>query len=463
MSSGSPSGPLSAPGSSPVAPSLAGQPWLADPALQQVFEAIGREGDELRAVGGVVRNSLLGVPVSDVDLCSTALPEVVMQRARAAGLKAVPTGIEHGTVTVVSAGQAFEITTLREDVETFGRHAVVRFGRDWARDAARRDFTLNALYCAADGTVHDPLRGLSDCLARRVRFIGAASQRIREDYLRILRFFRMHACYGSGSLDPDGLSAAIALRDGLRQLSAERVGAELKRLVVAPGAAPVLRQMEDCGILEIVTGGLARLALFEALVEAPPEVRTASGPDAPVEGSAQATVTKPAAPGPTAPGPTSPGLAAPVALAALFGFVREDLERLAARLRLSNAERERMLAARSAGEALAAAADPERRLKALVVDAGPEPAADGLRLAIAACRAGGGDPAALVALRPLLEAWPVPVFPVGGRDLVALGLPKGPALGATLARLRQAWVASDYAASRADLLRLVAAELPPAG
>jgi poly(A) polymerase len=406
-------------------PSLAGADWLGTPALQRVFDAIEQDGDELRAVGGAVRNSLIGEPVMDVDLCTTALPQQVIRRAEKAGLKAIPTGIDHGTVTVVSSGEAFEITTLREDVETFGRHAVVRFGRDWTHDAARRDFTLNALYCSADGTLHDPLGGLADCLARRVRFIGDASQRIREDYLRILRFFRMHASYGRGDLDAEGLSASIALRDGLRQLSAERIGTELKRLVTTAGAAPVVHLMEDSGILEIVTGGVARLADFEALKHLQPDLPEAA--------------------------------AAPVCLAALFGFGADDLERLAERLRLSNAERERMVCARLAADHIVAAPDAQRVIKALLVDKGVAAAADGLALAAAILRARGEDEGQLAAARALLTDWTVPVFPVTGRELIELGLEKGPALGAELARLRTAWADSDYTASRSDLLALIRA------
>lgn len=406
-------------------PSLAGADWLGTPALQRVFDAIEQDGDELRAVGGAVRNSLIGEPVMDVDLCTTALPQQVIRRAEKAGLKAIPTGIDHGTVTVVSSGEAFEITTLREDVETFGRHAVVRFGRDWTHDAARRDFTLNALYCSADGTLHDPLGGLADCLARRVRFIGDASQRIREDYLRILRFFRMHASYGRGDLDAEGLSASIALRDGLRQLSAERIGTELKRLVTTAGAAPVVHLMEDSGILEIVTGGVARLADFEALKHLQPDLPEAA--------------------------------AAPVCLAALFGFGADDLERLAERLRLSNAERERMVGARLAADHIVAAPDAQRVVKALLVDEGVATAADGLALAAAMLRARGEDEGQLAAARALLTDWTAPVFPVTGRDLIELGLEKGPALGAELARLRTVWADSDYTASRSDLLALIRA------
>ena len=168
-------------------------PWLRAPPLSDVLRVLDRAGEEARVVGGAVRNALLGEPLGDIDIATTALPDEVIRRAEAAGFKAVPTGIEHGTVTVVAAGRPFEVTTLREDVETFGRHAKVAFGRDWKRDAERRDFTLNALSAARDGTIHDYVGGLADIAVRRVRFIGDPASRIAEDYLRILRFFRFHA------------------------------------------------------------------------------------------------------------------------------------------------------------------------------------------------------------------------------------------------------------------------------
>lgn len=386
--------------------------------MQRVFAAIEQDGDELRAVGGAVRNALIGEPIADVDLCTTALPQEVMQRAQKAGLGAVPTGIDHGTVTVVSSGTPFEITTLREDVETTGRHAVVRFGRDWTHDAARRDFTLNALYCSADGTLHDPLGGFDDCIARRVRFIGNAEQRIREDYLRILRFFRIHASYGAGPPDADGLAASIALRDGLRQLSAERIGAELKRLVTSSGAAPVVHLMEDSGILEIATGGAARLADFEAL-------KALARPEA---------------------------LEAPVCLATLSGFTKDDARRLADRLRLSNAERDRMAAALILADRIMNASDRKAAIKTALVDRGRITAGDGLAIAEARLMAQGAEIAGVSDVRALVTGWTIPEFPLSGRDLLERGLPKGPELGAALARLRKAWAESDYRAERGELL-----------
>ncbi len=187
-------------------------PWLTEKPLAQLLAVLDRDGEEARVVGGAVRNALIGLPHGDIDIATTALPAEVTRRAEAAGFKAVPTGVDHGTVTVVVASKPFEVTTLREDVETFGRHATVKFGRDWKRDAGRRDFTMNGLSLSADGAVHDHVGGVADLRARRVRFIGDAATRIAEDYLRILRFFRFHAYYGEGHPDAEGLHATIVAR-----------------------------------------------------------------------------------------------------------------------------------------------------------------------------------------------------------------------------------------------------------
>src|SRR6201747_983721 len=210
-------------------------PWLSSGAAARVLALLNGDGEEARVVGGAVRNALMQIAVGDIDIATTALPAEVIRRARAAGIKCVPTGIDHGTVTLVVDAQPFEVTTLREDTETFGRKAKVAFGRDWVRDAERRDFTINGLSVDADGLVHDHVGGLADIEARRVRFIGDASQRIAEDYLRILRFFRMHASYGSGEPDRAGYLACIAGRAGLATLSAERIRMEMLKLMVAEG------------------------------------------------------------------------------------------------------------------------------------------------------------------------------------------------------------------------------------
>src|SRR5947209_8923297 len=232
-----------------------------------LLELLNGDGDETRIVGGAVRNSLLGLPTGDVDLATTALPASVIARAKAAGFKPVPTGIEHGTVTVVVRGRPIEVTTLRQDIATDGRRATVRFGRDFAEDARRRDFTVNALSVSADRALHDPVGGLPDLKAGRIRFIGDPSQRIREDYLRILRFFRFHAAYGVGPLDCAGLDAAIAEREGLAVLSAERIRAEIMKFVIARRTGEVAQEISDAGFFERVFGGMAYPVLFERVTQ----------------------------------------------------------------------------------------------------------------------------------------------------------------------------------------------------
>ncbi len=401
----------------PPRPSLAGADWLSWPQTIKVFNALNREGFEARAVGGAVRNTLLGRPVTDIDLATTARPEDVIRLAGEAGLKAIPTGVEHGTVTLVSDGTPFEVTTLRADVETDGRRAVVAFTDDWAADASRRDFTLNALYADARGCVHDPVGGLPDLLALRVRFIGDPALRIREDYLRILRFFRFSADYSGGVLDAAGLSACIAACAGLRTLSRERIRAELLKLLVASHAVPVIEAMEDSGILADLLGGVTMRARLARLVA----IETALD--------------------------VTPG--AMRRLAALAVLVAEDAERLAERLRLSRAE----------ASELAAMADPRgfrRRLSeegapALLYRIGKAAFIDNLLIAWA----GSGEPVDAPLWRALYhqaEQWQAPVLPVSGGDLLKAGLAPGPDVGAALRALEQDWVESGFRLSRDDLL-----------
>lgn len=237
--------------------------WLTDPATQGVCAMLTKAGHQALLVGGCVRNALLGVAVTDIDIATDATPDRVVELARAAGLKPVPTGIDHGTITVVADGKPHEVTTFRRDVETDGRHATVAFSTDVAEDAARRDFTMNALYARADGTVVDPLGGLPDLRARHVRFVGDPDRRIREDYLRILRFFRFTAWYGDPALgmDADGLAACAAGIDGLHALSKERVGAEIRKLLSAPDPAPAVASMARAGILTAILPGTDDRAL----------------------------------------------------------------------------------------------------------------------------------------------------------------------------------------------------------
>ena len=237
--------------------------WLERAEMQKVCTALRDAGWQALPVGGCVRNALLGVPVADVDIATDARPETVSDLAKKAGFKVVPTGIEHGTVTVIAGGVPYEITTFRRDVETDGRRAVVAFSDRLEDDAARRDFTMNALYALPDGTVIDPLGGIADLKARRVRFVGDAGTRIREDYLRILRFFRFHAWYGdSGAgLDADGLAACAELSAGIETLSSERLGAEMRKLLAAADPAPAVAAMAQAGVLRQVLPGADHRAL----------------------------------------------------------------------------------------------------------------------------------------------------------------------------------------------------------
>lgn len=402
-------------------PSLDAAPWLARPETLRVFAALSGETGATRAVGGALRDALLGLPVADVDFATTIAPEEVIARARKAGLKAIPTGLAHGTVTLVADGVSFEVTTLRHDVETFGRHATVSFTEDWAEDAARRDFTLNALYAGMDGTLFDPLGGYPDLMAGRVRFIGDPAMRIKEDYLRILRFFRFNAWYGRGAFDAAGLSACVRARAGLRQLSAERVASEVKRLLVAPQASEAVSVLFDYGLLCDILGAAPKLSRFARLI-----------------GIEDALDRKPHA---------------ILRLAALAVFVPEDAKRLARRFKLSNAEQALLaLGGVPFVDALPDEAAAKRKLYAL----GPTAYAARVLLAWANGDAPVTDPAWRSAAT-LAERWDAPVFSLRGTDITALGKFSGPEIGDMLSRVEQLWIEGGFAEDREGLLALAKA------
>ena len=382
-----------------------------------VLAVLDRDGEEARIVGGAVRNVLLGVPPGDIDIATTALPDEVIRRTTAAGFRPVATGIEHGTVTVVADGVPFEVTTLRQDIETYGRRAKVVFGRDWRLDAQRRDFTINALFLSRDGAIHDYVGGGADLAAHRVRFIGDPAARIAEDYLRILRFFRFHASYGEGAPDPAGLAAGIRARERIASLSRERVRMELMKLLIAPRAGPTLAVMSEAGILGPVLGGVPLVGSFTRM-EA---IEAASGlsPDACRR------------------------------LGALAVFIVEDAERLAERLRLSNAETERLASMAQAWWQLSAAAGEHAR-RALLYRLGEQRFGDRVALAWSRAQAGAADPAWHRALT-LPQRWKPPTFPLKAADLIARGVTKGPGLGDALAAAEAAWVAADFPGEAAAL------------
>ena len=350
-----------------------------------------------------MRDLALGEGAFDFDLATTASTDEVIRRARAAGFKVVLTGVSHGTVTLVVDGRPIETTTLRQDVETDGRWAKVAFGRDFAADARRRDFTINALSLGADGTVHDTVGGLGDLAAGRVRFIGDADQRIREDYLRILRFFRFSARFAANGLDPEGLTAAIRARDGLARLSRERVRAEFLKLITARRAGEVVQTMGECGFLEPILGGLAYPRRLRRLIAI--EADRSRAPDAILR------------------------------LAALAVAIPEDADRLRDRLRLANAEHERIRSAAAALVGLHGIAAPPSAdaLRALLFNAGREAARDAL--ALAESESGTAPDAAFAAADRFLAETAEPKLPFGGGDLIARGVAAGPPRRRDAARL----------------------------
>lgn len=388
--------------------------WLANPRTQAVFQMLTMGGYKGRAVGGSVRNTLLGEPVTDIDIATTAAPDEVIRLAEAAHHQVAPTGLKHGTVTVIVDNHPFEVTTLRKDVSTDGRHAEVAYTEDWVADASRRDFTMNALYCDADGTIFDPLGGLADVEARRIRFIGDSHDRIREDYLRILRFFRFFAQYGGGAPDEAAMRACIQERAGLVRLSGERVHQELVKLLLAPGAVDAVTAMFDHGLLTGLLGIAPNIEQYVRISERDARAEPA------------------------------------LRLAALTVHVREDAGRLASALRLSNAERAVLNAFADVCETrptLPAAAG----LRSLLYRLGEARYHHRILSMWAICGAAPNEPSFVAAIG-LPSHWTAPRFPLSGQDVIALGMKPGPALGDVLVAVEDAWIAGDFAEDRDGLL-----------
>ncbi len=409
------------------------QPWMTDPSARAVVAALDAEGAEVRFVGGCVRNALLGRPVADVDVATPDPPETVIRLLEAAGLKAVPTGIDHGTVTAVADHKPFEVTTLRVDVETFGRHARVAFTDDWQADAARRDLTMNALSCRPDGTLFDYFGGLDDLRDGRIRFVGDARARIEEDYLRLLRFFRFQALYGKVPADPAVLEIAEALAPELARLSGERVRDELLKTLRAVDPVPVLEIMIARKVLDAVLPEELGTAVLAALIAV--ELRGSGAQEAPD---------------------------ALRRLAALLRPERSAALAVAVRLRLSNAERDRLVLLAEGEDYLKVDAavfehgieDDGRALRRLLYRLGPENLRDVLMIDFARRRAAGREPAPATLERALAEAegWKAPRFPLKGRDLLALGVPPGPEVGELLDRVEAWWIEQDFRPTRAECL-----------
>lgn len=374
--------------------------WLSDVRAQRVMAMLSDAGFQAYVVGGCVRNALLDAPIADVDIATDARPDVVVKLAEAAGFHAIPTGIEHGTVTVVCDSEPFEITTFRNDVTTDGRRATVAFSDNITNDALRRDFTVNALYARADGTIVDPLGGLQDIAARRIKFIEDADKRIEEDYLRILRFFRFYAWYGDPEegIEPNGLAACASHTDGISALSKERLGAEMSKLLAAPDPAPTLAAMAASGVLgQVIAGADTQFV----------------GPLVHIEGDCPIRWQR--------------------RLAVLGG------ENVGKALRLSNADKRYLSDIKQVLQSTKNAAictylyGGDETLDAKLVEA---------------ASIGG-----LVApnLDAEIKRGVAAVFPVQAADLFDR-FDKGPALGAELKRLKQVWLDSDMKASKSELL-----------
>ena len=407
--------------------SIAHQDWFQDAALQRVLKLLNSDGGEARIAGGAVRNALMGHPINDADIATTLLPQAVITRAEAAGIKAVPTGIDHGTVTLVVNGRPFEVTTLRRDAETDGRRATVVFGTDWQEDAERRDPTINGLYADKDGNVIDLVGGLADIETKTVRFIGEAAARIAEDYLRILRFFRFFAWYGGGRPDAEGLRACVRGRSGLKTLSAERVWSEMKKILAAEDPGRALLWMRQTSILTDIVPESEKWGIdaIPALIEAEQSLGWSPDP-----------------------------------LLRLVAIIPPDaarLEGLAERLRLSKAE------AGFLQQWASAPTIPDEVTDAvfarLLYRHGVPGLVARLKLSLASARmqARTHDAAMLRAARlstllGLAERFEKPKFPLSGADVLKAGLPAGPKVGALLAVLENQWVDMNFSLSRDRLL-----------
>ena len=389
------------------------KPWMAAPETAAVMDALEAAGgpDCARFVGGCVRNAVLGRPIADVDIATVLTPDQVTRALQAAGLKAVPTGVEHGTVTAVANHKPFEVTTLRRDVETDGRRAVVAFTTDWMEDALRRDFTLNSLYARRDGSIFDPTgHGVADAKAGRIVFVGDAGQRLREDHLRSLRFFRFLAWYGKGEPDVVALAAITALKDQVAKLAAERISAELLKLLAADDPRAAVALMAQTGVLGVIIPGPVNLARLGGLVEIESE---------------QLFETDPV-----------------LRLAALLPDDQLAAGKLAERLRLSNADRDRITAALAPTPELKSWMSP-KEIRRAVYRLGQTAFRDRAKLAWAAA---AGSPAThqwrgMIALG---DGWSPPAFPLSGDDVIKAGAPKGPLVGQVLREVEDWWVDHDF-------------------
>ena len=395
-------------------------------AARMLLSRLGADGDTARFVGGCVRDTVAGREVGDIDLATEAPPGRVMALLDGRGIRTIPTGLAHGTVTAVVDGAVYEITTLRRDVETDGRRATVAFTDDWRGDAARRDFTINALYLDADGTLYDPTGGLDDLRAGRVRFIGAPRERLEEDVLRLLRFFRFHARYGKGAPDAAAMAACRDFAPRLPGLSGERVWAELRRMLAVSDPGNALRLMDEADVLRRIVPGAAALDRLDRIAG----IETELGLDP----------------------------SAIRRLAAVLAPEASDIAGLVRGLRLSRAESVRLEKAVETSAELIASPDPSS-IGERLYRWGETAFGDALAVAWADCRSKGGDETVLESHAHALAAWTRPVFPVGGEDAIALGAEPGPPIGRALAETEAWWIGEGFGPGRDACLARLAASL----
>ncbi len=393
--------------------SIGVRPWMSLPATQAVMAALEKRGFAgcARFVGGCVRNSLMSREIDDIDIATTLTPDQVIEALEAAGVRAVPTGVEHGTITAVSQGRSYEITTLRRDVATDGRRAVVAFTQNWDEDAQRRDFRLNALYADGEGRLYDPTgHGIEDAKAGRIVFVGDAMTRIREDYLRILRFFRFQAWYGRGEPDAAALNACKALKGMLSGRAAERTQKELLKLLAADDPRPALRLMAATGVLPAALPMVKTPARFEALVAIETEQLFENDPE--------------------------------LRLAALLPDDAKVAQATAERLRLSNALKDRLVGATGKDVRIVSWMSP-REARRAVYRIGVRAFSDRIKLAWAASERSSTAPQ-WRALLALAETWNPPPFPLTGEEVIAAGVPKGPMVGEVMREVEEWWIDHDF-------------------
>ena len=395
--------------------------WLKSATIQKIFSILEEVGAETRIVGGAVRNSILGLDIKDIDFATTALPDEVINSFTANEIRTVPTGIEFGTVTVVLDSQNYEITTLREDIQTDGRHAVVKFGKDWIKDAERRDFTMNALYLDRNGNLFDCTGGYQDCLEKKIRFIGSAEQRIEEDYLRILRYFRFMATFGTCEFDKATMSAILRRRNGLSQLSPERVSMELLRIFPTADADKIITTLVETGIFQMLTGGVARLNRFQRLIDLSKKFEVEI---------------KPA-----------------LLLYSLSVFESEDIDRVAEKIQFLYSERKKLHCIHELTKEKILKLTKQTLTK-LLYEYGRQTAREGVLVKFIDGQL-QFEESKLESILRKLDELEIPEFEISGNDLIAIGVKPGVKMGEMLRSSELEWIESGFKLNKKELMQKI--------